>query len=433
MKPLASGPRIPIRLALLVQLGLALRVLAADAAQWMLQRRGGRWLFPDTDIYWKLGAALAEGRPYEVSQWGVPHFALRTPGYPLWLAAFQSVFGDRTMPVRLGQAFLGAGCVVLAFALARRSLGTAALKERGAWALLFAALVGAGLTAVDPYTVGFSVVLLSEAVFLPFMLLGLLGLSAIWATGVSEAESKGRFGALAVGTGCAWGCAVLVKPSWALFPPAALAVWVLAARGGRRRAVVGGALVVLGLSLVMGPWWVRNAEVFGRFVPTAVWTGASLYDGLNPSATGASDMTFLGEPTLWPLHEEAQDAALSGRAWAWARAHPGRALELGVVKAWRYVCPWPAGIPIGLKVVAAAWVLPIYALILTGVWDRRRDIRALLLLGGPLVYFAGIHLLFVSSIRYRVPALVPAFGLAGLGVLVWRERWARKSRAESLG
>ena len=76
--PRAAGPR-RATLARLVELGLMLRVLAAIAVQWVAARRGVRCLFPDTDVYWLLGRAIREGEPFEVSQWGVPHFAVRTP------------------------------------------------------------------------------------------------------------------------------------------------------------------------------------------------------------------------------------------------------------------------------------------------------------------------------------------------------------------
>ena len=50
--------------------------------------------------------------------------------------------------------------------------------------------------------------------------------------------------------------------------------------------------IVLGLVMVMSPWWVRNARIYGRFVPTAVWMGASLYDGLNPARHGRQQHGF---------------------------------------------------------------------------------------------------------------------------------------------
>jgi hypothetical protein len=178
-------------------------------------------------------------------------------------------------------------------------------------------------------------------------------------------------------------------------------------------------LILLGLVMVMSPWWVRNAHVLGRFVPTAVWMGASLYDGLNAEATGASNMNFRASPEFWPLDELDQDQTLARRAIAFALEQPGRALELAVIKLGRFWSPWPnaAGIRSWPLTLASAVVLtPVLASLALGLWARRYDIRSWVLLAGPLLYFCALHLVFASSMRYRIPGEVPALGLSALGV-----------------
>src|SRR5690606_17813762 len=88
------------------------------------------------------------------------------------------------------------------------------------------------------------------------------------------------------------GCTTLVKPSWLLFTPFAICVG-LATQPDRKRHLLAGVALLLGLVLVMAPWWIRNARLTGMFVPTTLTFGASLYDGLNPNATGASNMDFI--------------------------------------------------------------------------------------------------------------------------------------------
>lgn len=405
------GVRAANRLMSLCAVGLVLRLLAALAVEALARHRGTRCLFPDTLIYWDLAGALRRGLPYVVSQWGVPHWTLRVPGYPLFLAACQTLFGDVTLPARLIQAAIGASVIPmlarLVVALRRGSLP----DDRPS-----PARTAALLAAVDPWTVGLSALLLSEALFLPLMMLSLWGCAVLTS---ASGERHRRVPALA--TGVAFGAGILVKPSWALFPPLAIL-----AIGIPRRSRSAALLILLGMLVTMAPWWARNARVTGRFVPTALWMGASLYDGWNPRATGASDMRFLEDPEIRSLGEFEQDAELKHRALAFARANPRRVLALAAVKLARFLSPVPNAESLRSPGATAAGVivtLPIYGLTILGAWDRRRDPRALALSLGPLAYFAVLHVVFVSSVRYRIPAMVPALGLAGYGWATLVNRW----------
>jgi 4-amino-4-deoxy-L-arabinose transferase-like glycosyltransferase len=419
-----SRLRLPagrITLAMVLEWALGLRVLAAVLVHWYTQRKGDLCLFPDSRIYWLLAETIATGTTYEVLQWGDnPYFALRTPGYPLFLAGCRLVFGARVLPVRLVQAVLGTASVWLVYRLTARVVpARPSEQEQGMNIPLLAAV----LAAIDPFFVATAALVLSEALFIPLMLLALWGLAVIWPGQGKDTGRPQPVWAWALGTGVALGAAVLVRPSWLLFvplgivAPLAVTIW---SRTGRGAAVRGALLVIIGVVAVMAPWWVRNARIYGRFVPTALWTGASLYDGLNPRATGASDMDwFLSEPDIWPLGEEAQDAELLARAVAFARAHPRRVLELAAIKAARYWSPWPnlKGWRSPVMMLASAfWNMPLLAAMAVGLWDRRRDARALVVLAGPLFYFSLVHMVFASSMRYRIPAEVPAMGLAAVGL-----------------
>ncbi|WP_165232611.1 4-amino-4-deoxy-L-arabinose transferase [Aquisphaera insulae] len=423
----------------ILELALFLRVVAACAVEWQVRRAGSPHvcLFPDADYYWTLARTIRAGVPYEILEWGdIPHFALRTPGYPAFLAACQAVLGDRPLGARLVQAGLGTLSVWLVYRLVREVLGDDADRplaggDRGRERHWTVPLAAALLVAAHPYFAILSALLLSEAAFVPLMLTMLWALAA--AANRTPEGSAARLLGLGLAAGAAGGLAVLVRPSWALFVPVLVAGLPAIARGpaGRgvawRPAMIVGGATLLGAAIVMSPWWIRNAGIYGRFVPTAVWMGASLYDGLNPAATGASDMTFLGDPDIWPLDELGQDRLLTSRALAFAAGHPGRVLGLAVVKLGRYWSPWPnaagirsAWVAIGSTIV----VVPIFAMSALGLWSRRRDPRCWVLLAGPLLYFCVLHLAFASSMRYRIPAEVPAMGLAALGVGSWLRRRA---------
>jgi 4-amino-4-deoxy-L-arabinose transferase-like glycosyltransferase len=403
----------PLAIGALVALGLGLRVLAAFGVERIVANRPTAaqrlCLFPDASIYWLLARAVRTGSPYVVTQWSVPHYALRTPGYPLFLALCQSLFGENPLAIRLVQAAVGAGCVWLTYRLVARVVGGPDAR--------FVAPLSAGMVALDPYAATLSVLILSESIFIPLMLLTLWGASVLWPAPGEVGDGRKRSG-LAVATGTALGSALLVRPSWALFIPVLLAVWLLAGSRPASATWRSAVLVCVGASAIMAPWWVRNLQIYGRFVPTALWVGPSLYDGLNPKATGASDMAFLDLPSIRVLGERELDSELTARASAFARENPGKALRLAVVKSARFWSPWPNADQVRSPLAAVAGAmatLPVYFLLVVGIWSRRCDPRALVLLGGTLLTFWLLHSVFVGSVRYRIPGMIPALGLAAVG------------------
>ncbi len=403
------------------------RVIAAGVLQSYVARlRPPRlFIFPDTNYYWLLARTIRHGGPYEIVEWGTISFkALRTPGYPLFLAACHLILGEWPLGIRLVQAALGTASVGLVYLLTRRLEPSLESGPAGGTRWRTAALAAAALAALNPYYVAISELILSEALFIPLLLATLCGITLLWRKPPEvETLSPAQRLLVAAASGAAGGAAILTKPSFALFLPSMLVCWVAASAVSRdrqllREALRSALLIAVSTALVMSPWWVRNAQTYGRFVATSAWFGASLYDGLNPNATGASDMRFREQADIRTRSEVEQDATLTRRAVEFARENPGRVLELAVVKFGRYFSPWPNAEEIRspwVAVLSGAIVIPVYCLIIAGLWDRRRDVRTIVLLAGPLFYFCAIHLVFVSSIRYRIPGEMVAATLAGMG------------------
>jgi 4-amino-4-deoxy-L-arabinose transferase-like glycosyltransferase len=386
--------------ALLLLVALAVRLGAAVVWE---RRAAGQFLFGDSQSYWELGRAIAEGRPYEYGD--PPARVFRTPGYPLLLAPLFLLGGGEPAVfwARAENAVLGALCVATVWSLARRLF-----DERCAW-------IAAAIAAVYPGAIALSGLVLAET---PFCLLMLVQL-ALWAAACQSHTRRTACG-LALAAGLAAGAATLVRPSWLLFTPLAGLVGVAFGTGRARQAAIGGVMLA-GLVVVMVPWWARNAAVTGRFVPTTLQVGASLYDGLNPEATGASDMRFVSRFTEHVRREPGEplevhlDRRMRQQALSWARQHPGEVARLALVKLYRLWNLWPnepslSGWPVRI-VVALAYV-PVLLLGLLGVGRTiRRDVPYWLC-WLPAVYFTALHVVFVSSIRYRQPAMLGLIVLA---------------------
>lgn len=401
--------RSPLLLALIV--ALLLRVLAAVAVESHVRSAGRSFLIAgDAEGYWELGARLARGAPYALHS--PPRRVLRTPGLPLVLAGSIAVFGENILPARIVLALLGTvGCGLLWW-LAR---------------LVFdvrTADVAVWIAAVSPLHVAMAPLILTETLFGVGILATLLALQRLLRqpAGISDHLQRSpapEFGSALV-TGLLFGATVLIRPGWLPWGACAAGLVLAFGPGGWKRRGFQAGMLCVGCAIVLLPWAMRNHRVTGHFVVTSLWSGPSLYDGLNPQATGASDMSFVDDDGLYASMSEFEvNAEYARRAWEFAWDSPGRTGTLAVRKAARFLSPvLSAGEVAGplVNLVCFAWYAGFAVVLVLGLLSVRRDRKSVLLLTLPFVQILAVHMVFVGSVRYRIPVELPLIPLAARGL-----------------
>jgi len=421
----------------------ALSLRCAGGIWWQARQADeNAFAFGDSFSYWVLGHQIYKGESYQFG--GENAKISRTPGYPILIAAWHKLFAGKpsVVSVRMLNAILGA-CTVVAIGI----LGTLLFDRR-------AGVCAAILASIYPGGIVMSILILSEGPFCLVMILQLLAFYYVLRDASSAKDTSLRWRA-AILTGVAAAVAVLIRPSWLLFTPLLLAA-VLLCSDQRKEFCRQGILIMLAFCLTMSPWWVRNYRVVGHFVPTTLQVGASLYDGLHENATGGSDMSFvlgfyraqniedakLATPPTdayeFRLNTRMRDAALD-----WVGANPTQVLALAgtkFVRLWRPLASDKVGASVAMRWGMAAGYLGVVALALYGLVlliKRRKSnqidgspstqapvLVAVLLSISPAIYFTALHMVFVSSIRYRQPAVLVLTLLAGLGLSYGLQRCA---------
>jgi 4-amino-4-deoxy-L-arabinose transferase-like glycosyltransferase len=414
---LVKKPPYWLLLTLLLLAAFVLRMGAAVVWQSRIEQSFG---FPDSESYWSLGRSIAQGQPYEFELHQHKHKVFRSPGYPLLLAPIFLVAGENppVMIARTQAALLGTLTVLALWWLGQMLFG----KRAG--------LLAAAIGALYPGAISAGILVLSEAPFCPLMVLQL----ALWVA-ASKAKTGRKTTALAVCGGLAAAAATLVRPSWLLFTPmaAVLAVLIGGRETTRNRQFCIATAMLAAMAVGMSPWWIRNAQVTGHFVPTTLQVGASLYDGLNPQATGGSDMEFVEPITAAELAayegpREGFEYHLNGRfrqrSLAWAGGNWPRVMELVTVKSLRMWNIWPnepslSSWPLRISVLFTYVPILIFGIIAAVRTAGRGWPYVLCWL--PAAYFTMLHVVFVSSIRYRQPAMLGLMVLAAGLIFVKRK------------
>jgi 4-amino-4-deoxy-L-arabinose transferase-like glycosyltransferase len=433
----------------IVGFAIVLRMIAAVVWQFQCEAVGKTLRFGDSYSYWTIARNLVVDGQYQFGSSESKIF--RAPVYPMVLAPFawceHSLGGGFpqwpfVLAARLLGCLLGGFVVWLVMRWTRDIAGENASRCSG---LLAASYCGA---------VGMSIFVLSEAVATPLIVLSMW---LLWRStkGSNEDQRFGGYG-LTVGSGIAFALACLARPSWGLWPLVAFPFLLIASKVSSlrelRQRVFSGIVFLVVVVLAMAPWWVRNFRITGKFVPTTLQVGASLYDGWHAGASGSSDenMDFSMQTMNRIVQEESMlanrkeqvestlewriDRRLNKEAWDWARENPSDVLKLGLIKFRKTWSPVPQARELSNRWVrwweAISYVL-IVILSAMGIYRLRGDRKRLadgLWMVLPCVYLAILHMVFVGSVRYRQPGVLVLCGLAGIGLAsLWLKKdWERR-------
>ena len=442
---------------------ISLLALLHAAAYIVHQRSDWEISWTDQRGYIQLGAALATTGQFTRAP-DSPHYvpeAIRTPGYPLFLALVYLIFGvENQMAVVAVQAVAFVGICWLAFAIGRRLAG-----ER-------VGIIAAALTAA----------------FSPLPYFAALAMTELWTTFLLtltvlltfHARDSARLRAAAF-AGFLAGATALTRPVFVLLPFALFGVAMLV-DGFRnsRRWIVATAVALLTLA----PWFTYNfihfqrftmspANGFGRAVWEASWQGrwsGRLQNELTQIANQTrQDRDLLDskvrnvaaasgerpEPMLEYVHQWQDIRALwfdvadpYDRAMARMRAddtymqqgirnamadpvgHLRRRIVRGLFVLWAAEIPYRYSeinqLPVW--VIRAMWTAQalLVALAVGGVYAglRRPAWRETLIVAVPPVYVTAVHWLLLTEARQSLPAIPSLLVLTAFAVHVMTTRAA---------
>jgi 4-amino-4-deoxy-L-arabinose transferase-like glycosyltransferase len=238
----------------------------------------------------------------------------RTPLYPYWLAALRVLGRGSYDFVDYAQALAGTIAVPLTFLLGKRLFGSAA------------ALLAAFLVATNSGLIHQVVLLQTEVLYTPAILLVALALQEALSVDAASREGAKRFLLL----GVLVGLSDLLRPTLALFPLFVLLAVLVRTR--MRRAVGAALLCAAGAAVVVAPWAMRNWNRYHVFLPLAtsnavLWQGSPEYYHLTHDA-GYGYMDVWTK-VIFDQHDDMPDPggvdgdrAWNARAWRSIRAEP---------------------------------------------------------------------------------------------------------------
>ena len=220
-----------------------------------------------------------------------------------------------------------------------------------------------------------------------------------------------------------------------------------------------GAIAVLALIMVLTPWTVRNALVFGHFVPLRSNFGLELAIGMNPEAVNTTDPGATFRKRMAEVHPFTSDSAyarmqaaggeveyakkLQTDTWAWMREHPAQASQLALRHAREYFLPsvWLWRIPAwhgftgsGGPQILATWGLAVLGLLGAAAatfrgWRWRYPV--IILMTPMLVYMLTQPILRYRYLGYSLLVYFATDLVVRVGAGLWRYAAMQRSGPSS--
>jgi len=400
----------------LIPIAIVFVALAARCAYVATRSNDIAWA--DATDYHSIARNLVDGKGFV--SWEGKRVS-RAPGYPIFLAGCYAVGLDTPRAIHAVQCIVGAATCLLILLLGRRLYGETV------------GLIAGAISAVYPFFIYYTGTVLSEILFVAGFV-GLLLCLVHLGRMLDKPGSKYLWSA--VGTGAVAGLLILLRSSLLLFPFFLLPFWLMRAES-RKKATLSWIVMTAAIGVTLLPWVIRNYRLVHKIVPTTLQVGPSLYEANSRFATGGPAMDRIDWVEVrggTMMSEVENNTFFRDAAMRYIRENPGRFMVMAFEKArrfWNVVPNYAAPNPKSRILYAAASLLtyvPVMLCAFLGLWLRREQAKALLLLLPPVLYFAALHMIFVGSTRYRTPIMPFIILIAAAGIETIRERIRSRRR-----
>jgi 4-amino-4-deoxy-L-arabinose transferase-like glycosyltransferase len=334
-----------------------------------------RFYFDDEFEYYRMVENFLAGRGLIAGE-GIKGF--RPPLYPLFLGFLYFLKFNLTA-IRIVQCIISAFTVCFIY-LAGKNLFSLRI---GLWSGLIA--------SVYPFFIFYNGFLLTETLFVFLTVITVYFFVTVSNKTLSSAK-----------TGIFLGLSGLCRPTMQMYLPISL-LHIIAEKSGfyvRMKKII---LITVFFIATISPWVIRNYVVFNTFVPGTTMGGWVFWEGNNPYSVGGPCRYF--PENIGQVEEIKRDNVLFQKTIEVIKENPSRFVWLLQNKFKRFwnVVPnaseFTKPLYRAISVMSFGIMMPFFVLgFLLSVRDRKAQyIHSL------IVFFTIFHMIFLASIRYRIP------------------------------